>query len=196
MKRNGWVSLRGLALADLQVRLEQLGSPQSPTLLAPSHADARNCASLSSLHGHGAFPFHTDGAARRQPPSFVALWSSSAYETATLLLDGADPRLAHPVFGQAWLVTPGPAARSFYAVPRLERAGTTIWRLNPDCMRPARSLGSFQLAARALASVKALRITWHPNDALVLDNRRMLHAREPIAANETLRELTRIVVVA
>lgn len=194
LERDGWVRLPKIDPQDMRVLLRKIGCPRAVERLSTRGRATRGIRSLSGIHGLGAFPFHTDGAARPTPPTYVALWSPRAYDTATLLVDGASLRLAHPVFSRCWLVTPGAEAPSFYAVPRLQRRGVVTWRLNPDCMRPASTQLSPLDVSEIFASVGWVRMEWRAADALILDNRRVLHAREPVSRSDAVRELLRVQV--
>jgi hypothetical protein len=193
LANDGWVLLRGIGCAELRGLLRMLGRQGTTQLLKP-HSGGGTRRSLSGNHGLGAFPFHTDGAAQSRPPRYVAMWSPRPSDTATLLVDGTSRRLAQPVFENSWLVTPGAASASFYAVPRLRRRNRVEWRLNPDCMRPATARFSGLDIDALFASIEQIRITWAASDALVLNNYRMLHSREPVSQGDLTRELLRIQV--
>lgn len=183
--------LRSIGFGELSALLRRLGQPSAARLLRPHCGVGR---SLSGHHGLGAYPFHTDGATQQRPPAYVAIWSPRSSPTATVLVDGMSPQLALPPFERAWLVTPGPASRSFYAVPRLRRCERVEWRWNPDCMRPTMSRLSAVDFDSVFASIEQIRIAWRACDALVINNHRMLHSREAVVPNDSTRALLRIQV--
>ena len=193
LAQDGWVFLRSIGYTDFLAMLQTLGQLNSPQLLKPQLESSRGD-SLSGKHGLRAFPFHTDGAAQPSPPPYIRMWSAKPSTTATLLVDGASPQLAVSAFENAWLVSPGAAARPFYAIPRLRKQGRVEWRLNPDCMRPARAGSPVVDFDGIFAAIEQIRIAWRACDGLILNNMRMLHSRETVNQGDLDREILRIQV--
>jgi hypothetical protein len=193
IERNGWVALPDSAAPGLIALAGKLGSSATVRWLrAQNTGDARASRSLSSLHGRGSFPPHTDGAGRLQPARFVALLSERSYQAATLLYDGNDAALVSPEFSRSWLVSDG--GRRFYAVPRRRVRGRIRWRLNPDIMFPAGGDAELESALEPFGRMAKVRIEWEPGMAVIWDNHRMLHARESVGAKDGERSLLRVLV--
>ena len=188
--RHGWVRMSGLLPDDLRLLLSRFGRVEAPGVLTAT--DTARSRTLSGAHGRGTFPFHTDGAAEHRPPSYVALWSPEHYETATLLIDGEDHALALPVLERCWVVTPGGRRCPFYAIPRVVRDSRVNWRFNQDCMSPAGQVDALPGASALFSSVPSIRIEWNKADAIIFDNRRMLHSREAISPRDESRTLLRL----
>jgi alpha-ketoglutarate-dependent taurine dioxygenase len=177
--------------------------PGGPVLqeLTPIKAEDAPPHSLSSAHGVGAFPFHTDAAHHRRPPRWVVLRCADpgAENRSTLLADALRLAFAERQWRAlertVWWVRSG--GRGFPAsIVKRARDGIRI-RYDRGCMTPADL--AFTLAGeffeQALRQISHVRLEWQRNDMVIIDNWRMLHAR---AAAEGLdagsRRLQRILV--
>ncbi|WP_158104206.1 TauD/TfdA family dioxygenase [Amycolatopsis pretoriensis] len=160
------------------------GAPAVATLRPQDPADAAPN-SLSARYGKGAQPLHTDGAHLPKPPDIVVLTCETTSTTPTLLWAQATTTpgfVRHGVF----LISSG--SDSFF---------TTAYdqgrlRYDPGCMLPcdARAHQTVRFFEEAATSVTGYR--WNePGQVLLIDNRRVLHARAS-ADHEPQREIQRV----
>lgn len=143
----------------------------------PEHANKR---SLSAVFGRGQQPLHTDGAHHALPPDIVILAAAEPTSVPTLLWGASYERLIeigddirHGLFavddGQASFLAP--------ACNGWPTLGGQI-RFDPGCMTPVDSRARGVSAHFANALESATRFDWTQQDqVLVIDNRRVLHAR-------------------
>lgn len=145
--------------------------------------------SISSRTGMGAQPLHTDGAHLEMPPDVVALASACSHRAATRLWTprGADTPwedIRHGVFR----VSDGMASR-------YRSAGGRNWvRFDSCCMSPMDERSRRVVHFFRMAYKTSSRHQWSHNspEVLLMDNRRTLHAREPVDPAGPPRHLTRI----
>lgn len=152
--------------------------------------------SLTSRHGAGAFPYHTDGAHFALVPRYLVLRLASGTvshrptELVDLMgrIDDADERLLST---ERWKFGTG---RSCFI--------STIWssgglRYDMGIMRPAvpRRDASAGLVERLLASADPIGIDWIEGLTAVIDNHRMLHARAAGSGIPESRILERVLVM-
>ena len=140
--------------------------------------------SLSALHGHGAFPLHTDAAHHRVPPriTVLRLAHGSRNHRKTFLLD-SNQAFAHDLTanlrGGIWLVRSG--RHRFYR-SALEPIRRSRYRLRYDrgCMTPVTPrANAAESQMRTAASNPHLQsVVWVNGMTLVFDNWRILHGRD------------------
>lgn len=179
-------------------RVARPGGAQIDRLRPRSKSEAEPN-SLSSLHGLGAFPLHTDGAHCRVPPRFIMLRLAgiAASSTPTLVLDlhYAVTDLRQEMKTAVWLVNAG--RRRFYTTTFSSLKGHNVFRLDQGCMRPA-SPTAQRLAPRLrhrLRAAAADRIEWPAGQVLVLDNWRVAHGRGTVAESDaSCRVLERVLI--
>lgn len=164
------------------------GGPALNTLRPVGRTEAEPN-SLSARYGKGAQPLHTDGAHLRHPPDIVVLACETTSTTPTRLwstnrygrfVGGLPEFVHHGVF----LSTSG--NDSFFATA-IEGGHL---RYDPGCMIPcdARARQSVQFFAER----ETKEHQWcEPAQVLLIDNRRVLHARAS-AAHEPDREIQRL----
>lgn len=193
----GWASGSG-SLPLLRLSARNLGwsevtfrSTDPPVMsLQPLDAAEARPNSLSSRYGRGAQPFHTDGAHLLEPPDFVLLLAEKTSEVPTLLWKceiihyqlPSYTDLKHGVF----LVHNG--SESFF---RTAASGPNL-RYDPGCMAPCDERS--RRAVRFFAGVTKSAVEHHwdvPGKVLLIDNRRVLHARAA-AEDEPGREIKRV----
>lgn len=170
-------------------------NPQPVRTIVPVERDLAPRNSLSSRHGAGAFPFHTDGAHWCVPPAYLILHCVDAgdIDRPTRLLPlGAwltrsiEQRLAT----QPWIVCDGKHA--FFSTPITR--GPQCVRYDVGCMRPALD-GTQDEVELATQRASAVTVGWRPGDVLVISNRRCLHARgAPNGTGQQERVLKRVLV--
>lgn len=193
----GAVSCLG-TLSELRLMAIDLGWAEQPirrgdgpvTELRPVTSDDAHPRSLSAIVGLGQQPLHTDGAHLVAPPDVVVLASTEPSETGTRLY-----RLGSQVRPLAAALTNG----LFSIADGGDRFLATALadgrlRFDPGCMTPcdqrARTVAKFFEAAYSEASVH----NWSATEGqlLVIDNRRMLQAREAHAPLDEPRVIQRV----
>ena len=170
-------------------------------VLVPKAVEDSAHRTLSAIHGVGAFPFHTETAHWRKPVDLVVLRcvNPGAAGRSTRLIDGWKLNLDEEEIKRLSfsLMVVKNGARSFLA-PLVERGQSKIrFRYDSGCMRPAfdKSAESFAQFADRLNASHFREIPWERNLTLILDNRRMLHARAAASTMDEDRQLERVYVV-
>lgn len=159
--------------------------------LRPSTREQSAPRSLSALFGLAAQPLHTDGAHIPRPPDVVALVAEQMSSTPTLVwaergtsgrhLPGA---ARHGVF----LVDSG--RNAFYATAVREGHGLAY---DPGCMTPCDQRARQLVDYFAAQIGEADQVNWtEPNQVLIIDNRRALHARAAVPPDDLNRRLNRV----
>jgi L-asparagine oxygenase len=155
--------------------------------LKPAPASPQLPNTYSGRYGFDEFPFHTDLAHHLTPPPYILLRCIRGHEAvSTRLIDSV--QIIRSV-GTSLL------ARALVQ-PRRPRNGQrplmSIWephvgqgqlRWDPEYLSAAGVAGEEAMAAivDAIASAPPLEVTLcRPGDTLIVDNRRMLHARSPV----------------
>jgi L-asparagine oxygenase len=154
--------------------------PFAPSVLRPEMRQIPT--SLSSRHGLGEFPFHTDTAHWDVPARYLVLHCENPGRglRPTLLQDSRNWALNREhkssVLRDVW--------KCGYVEPRLCTVGQKIGdrlavRFDEACMRPltARAIDLRNRLRSYIEECPKTRIEWAPGDILILDNHRMLHAR-------------------
>jgi alpha-ketoglutarate-dependent taurine dioxygenase len=155
--------------------------------------------SLSSRHGTGAFPFHTDCAHWRTPPEHVLLYccapgrgrrATLILETSALALTDAARRALRD---GVWRT----AHRRPFLTSILEgRVEGDAWRFDPECMHPFSPTARLatSLLNQSLCSLTPTVHHWTAGDLLILANRHVLHARALSDGPDPDRILLRVFV--
>jgi hypothetical protein len=195
----GWAAGRG-DVESVREQARALGWRELPprrgddtlSVLTPVDNAAARPNSLSAQYGLGQQPLHTDGAHLLDPPDVLVLAASRPTITPTLLWRPATLNTSIKLPGEAlrhgmFLVRNG--RDSFYS-PALADGR---YRYDPGCMAPcdlrAREVSSY--FERALPH--AHRHDWSTtNEVLLIDNRRVLHARPAVPECDSGRELVRV----
>ena len=208
LRRDGFWIGRVAGEAELTAIAAGLGEPvparsTAPVLqdLVPLEAAGAPKKSLSSLHGEGSFPFHTDGAHHRRPPRWVVMRCIDPGQgnRPTLLADGArlplTARQSREIERAVWWVRSG--GRSFPASIVKRTGEVTVIRYDRGCMAAANPAfaAAGDLFDAAIEASDHVRLSWQADDAVVFDNWRMLHARGTASGPDTgVRRLQRILV--
>jgi alpha-ketoglutarate-dependent taurine dioxygenase len=169
------------------------------TTLQPRTTTDAHPKSLSARFGLGPQPLHTDGAHLTEPPHIVVMTSGRTSTTSTHLWPARHtvkhvryppPEVQHGMF----LVANG--KDSFFTTA----FSANTYRYDPGCMTPcdARARSAMQYFNSALEGDQSSEYTnpfefkWDvPNKILILDNKKMLHARAS-AENDPARTLQRV----
>jgi hypothetical protein len=151
--------------------------------------------SLTKEFGLGAFPFHTDGAHRPIPPEFTILQYSGIEksETGTLFLDSLEFSGAKEnedlFFNEIYLVQYGEKP---FLSPLINKQiyKRSIFRFNKMVMKKLINLTSKTLEDSI--STTPLRINWTKGKIIIINNWRLLHAREKLVeGEEQIRKIKR-----
>jgi hypothetical protein len=165
-------------------------------------SEARPC-TTSGKYGRGSFPLHTDMAHWPVPPRYLVMRSAgSAAATPTLLVDAKaldlDGRYGPHWRRAVWRVIQ--VRRPFLCSMHFSIGKTTGLRWDPDAMVPHSSLAE-ELAIDLSETLERSRhtqataFTWkQPNNLLIVDNWRIMHARPDVQDADAHRLLQRVVV--
>jgi alpha-ketoglutarate-dependent taurine dioxygenase len=202
-RRSGW-AVGSMRLGSVLVQADARGWVEVPTrkgepgvsVLRPTPPQQAHPRSLSATHGLGEQPLHTDGAHLPVPPDFVVLHAAKPNGTPTRVwsLHAAATNTEYPVIP----LLPGLRAGLFMVSSGKERFLAAArdaegWRYDPGCMSPCdqrarEAVGYFESVAASAYSHH-----WtEPDQVLVIDNRRALHARGVVSAADADRALTRV----
>jgi L-asparagine oxygenase len=154
---------------------------------------------LSSRYGEGRFPFHTDAAHWRVPPTFVLLYCESP---------GAGGRPTELIDTSSWQLNPKTRIaltsgvwRAAHKSPHLcsvaeESEGMLHFRYDSACMTPLGSVSCRlkEEIERQIQTSSVTRLSWSPGTLLVMNNQRILHARGGASVNDEGRTLLRVLV--
>ena len=193
------VALLALAEALGRVAVDRR-DPRPVRSVSPREAGDARPNTLSSRHGLGTFPFHTDTAYWREPATLLMLYcvDPGAGGRETVVSDTRTWRLTRDerthLARSLWRVDTG--RRAFLEPLAVESSGTLRIRFDRACMQPVGSESATAgdlVGERAVAN--AVPIRWAAGDLLVLDNRIALHARTAAACADLDRTLKRILVV-
>jgi L-asparagine oxygenase len=195
-----------LEAGDLLDLCAQLGRPRGdqrdPRIirtLSPQEPVDAPANTLSSRYGLGAFPFHTEVAYWRRPARYVVLTCIDPGTGCrpTLLCDGGSWQLTsaerRSLAEGVWKVS---CTRPFLCSILSGDDGHGRIRFDADCMIPmTREARLAQgIVAERLEGSGRVEINWVAHDLLVIDNRRILHARGAAQARDVSRTLQRVLV--
>jgi hypothetical protein len=202
-RRSGWAA-GSVPLQRLRWQARDLRWAEMPTrkgdpavsVLRPTSSEEAHRRSLSATHGLGEQPLHTDGAHLTVPPHYLVLHAARPNGTPTLVWS-LYSRLTNPDYPT---VPPLPGLRAglFLVRSGKERFLTAAreaggLRYDPGCMTPCDQRARDAVRYFESLASKAHRHGWtEPDQVLVIDNRRTLHARGAVSAADVDRELTRV----
>lgn len=206
LKSNGFCFVQGVSETELLDYVKPLGriradsrNPELIREIRPQSISTAKSNTLSSRHGTGRFPFHTDTAHWERPARYLILYcvTPGSGERPTLLQDSHSWKLIRGEMDLAaralWVVGNRTAKLTYVVLASDEQLSI---RYDMDCMRPmteeARELRN--ILVRKVETTPQLRIDWHAGDLLVIDNHRMVHARGAAKRDDEDRVLKRILV--
>lgn len=167
--------------------------------IAPMPSALATSNTLSSRHGFGAFPFHTDSAYWKKPARWLVLWciAPGVARRTTILSDTRSWQLSDEeelaLRNEVWVVR---HVRDPFLCSHMARDGSI--RADYACMYPATEGldESRRIVENRLAQMPTRRISWEPHHVLVIDNWRVLHARGEAARPDPDRRLKRVLARA
>lgn len=208
VSRDGLALLRGHEVNEraLLALARDLGEPRPdaqyrPVVrpLRPSEPRHARPNTLSSRHGLGAFPLHTEAAYWKTPPRYLILACvhPGAGARPTHLVDmrvviGVRPALVDDLRRARWLVD----ARPPFFANAIAGSGDGAFRFDAACMRPCD--GYAETVAHELRetldTLAPLAMNWRPGDVLAIDNWRFVHGRGTSRVRDPMRVLMRVLV--
>lgn len=132
--------------------------------------------SLSSTHGTGKFPPHTDYATEVIPPHYIALVCPVYRSAKTLIYDSEPLRDLEDFRKAVFRVTTG--RQSFSTRVITKHNDSFLVRYNADIMEPLNDYAS-RITSEISPSLKPnFIIDWSDFSYVIIDNWRFLHGRE------------------
>ena len=170
-------------------------------ILVPQVHDTAPPGTLSSLHGVGPFPFHTETAHWKRPVDLVVLrcLHPGSADRRTLLVDGWELGLARDevrALTQSLSVVKN-GSRSFLAAPVEKQTRGLQFRYDKACMKPAYKGATtvFNQLDRLISEAEFQEVHWIAGRNLIFDNRRVLHSRASAEVVDSDRRIERIYIV-
>lgn len=206
-KEKGFLLKRGLTYQQFLSLASTLGkvSPSSINVeeLRVQQHDSKILQSWTNIFGTGFFPYHTDFVNHAIPPKILLLRladNSLSYRNTLLLDSHLLPFTAEEyqqLTKEKWKV---PIKNKRALIRIIDKpnfaADKTVFRYDPIMMKPfSRSNKSAKTLYNTIAKVVPYSHAWIAQDVLIIDNWRILHAREdnPTSTNHQ-RILQRIIL--
>jgi L-asparagine oxygenase len=197
VEKTGWVFLPKLKpsmphadIVDELGRAVCLGEGDAVHYLTPTVREDAPDNTFSGNYGTGAFPFHTDLAILKSPPRYLFLRCEVGSEdVGTLLIEGfpVESKSERSLLDRSSV---RPRRRTREGRPLLKLVeqvrGTRRIRWDPLYLEPAGPSAKklvTELRSRLKAADPTRIVLVEPGDTLIVDNWRMLHAREPAGEN-------------
>ncbi len=190
LDRNGYIELFNIDIKQILTFFSE-GYTVDTCELIPNKSSNNYSITLSSEYKYEAFPFHTDGAHHLIPPKWVILNYTGILEsgTATLLFDSKSVSHLQEnedlLFNEIYLVSQ--RSNPFLtSIINTQMSKFPIFRWNELVMKRLIKRSPFNMAN--LLNSYHKRVSWTVGKTLIIDNWRILHAREKVVNGE---ELTR-----
>lgn len=155
--------------------------------LRPAISDINSPNTYSGRYGLGEFPFHTDLAHHQNPPPFLVLRCLRGYAGVfTPLVDGHPivEKIGDSLLSRALVQARRPIQRALPLLAIWEpHIGKGQLRWDHEYLRPASAAGeeAMQRIVDEIAqSIRHSVTLCETGDTLIIDNRRMLHARSQV----------------
>lgn len=203
----GWIQIDGINTDDQLMNIAKcLGVPipisatSYVAYLRPTRTHHAKPNTLSSSHGLGAFPLHTDTAFWPLPARYLIMRVLGDHSRPTTIIDfktvftHCSKRELHDIRQSIWRIRiPG---LQCYCSMMFKHRNQTGWRFDPNCMSPVN--GAAKRAAKQLSRYlnrcRPFSVKWTIGKAVVIDNWRALHGRGRRPVRERNRILHRIYV--
>ena len=189
LENQGYCVLEDISEARMWDIASELGSPMPETrdgqvlrLIRPQSERTSPPNTLSSRYGLSSFPFHTDAAYWLKPPRYVILRCVDPGEgnRCTLLSDTYTwlSKRKWNILTRAVCAVAGRQPFLAAIAEYDENRGFAI-RYDADCMKPTSNWAKEALALISTdhSNTPVTEIHWHSGELLVIDNKRLLHAR-------------------
>jgi alpha-ketoglutarate-dependent taurine dioxygenase len=208
LRDQGWLYLDGACKTEmLHATASQFGTVVlAPTgeavrQLVPIDALAAKPRSLSSGHGRGKLPFHTDTAFWPTPARLVVLHATGDLRRSTYLLswksvlDSLAPNQVQDLRGSVWLASIPPST-NFYATSIFNVSRQKACRYDTNVLEPVNESAerTMQAVQVAISKLTPIEIRWTPNSCLVINNWTTLHSRGDEPKDEQQRIIYRVYV--
>lgn len=174
-------------------------SPQPVRDISPQTFAEAKGNTLSSRYGTAPFPLHTDAAHWTEPPKYLLFHciSPGSGNRPTVLQDTYEWRLTQEetesVVREVWKTA---QFRPELCTIGEMRAGRCLIRYDRACMSPmtakAEKVDAF--LASKIADTQTRLIEWVPGMTVILDNRRILHARGKAIGPDADRLIKRMLI--
>lgn len=206
LRESGYTFLSDIEFSELPSICAVLGtvtmdrrSPAPYRRISPQKIESAKENTLSSRYGTGAFPFHTDAAHWRHPPTHLMLFCEKP---------GSANRQTHLIDTRAWKIDDELRASMRSAIWRAghkepwlctvaeENGGELAVRYDTSCMSPAGPKAErlrLQIESCIADSTK-IQISWEKNSLLIINNSRLLHARAMASSSDNDRILIRTLI--
>lgn len=134
---------------------------------------------LSSRHGLGPLPLHSDFVTEAIPPRYIALCCPVNRSADTMLFEGA--AIAEGLGSSAKAALFRVATGHHYFTARFvsQRAADSLYRYNADCMTPLNAAAIKVIDAVSSALPPTVVVDWGSISTIIFDNWRFLHSRGP-----------------
>lgn len=183
----------------LGVPVGDVRTPEPIRLIRPQPTETAKRNTLSSRHGMGAFPFHTDAAYWPTPARYILFHcvNPGAGGRPTLLIDPRawswPERERRWLYNEVWRVT---ARRPFHCTIGSQGEDGLRVRFDEACMTPVTSGATelLHLLQEAITTSRVVSIRWRQGDLLIVDNMRLLHARGSASQSDEDRVLARVLI--
>lgn len=167
--------------------------------LRPSELEVSAPNTYSGRYGHGEFPFHTDFAHYPGPPAFLMLRCIRGYsQVTTRLIDGFQivGKIGSSLLSRALVQARRPFRGALPLMTIWEpHVGSGQLRWDEEYLKPASFAGEeamTQIADEIARSEPSSVALSEPGDTLVIDNRRVLHARAAVPPDCRDRVIERV----
>jgi hypothetical protein len=205
-KEKGMVVLKEISYQDFVALAEQLQDDQPMTAvehLRVRQEDRTILQSWTNIFGTGFFPYHTDFVNRLPPPHILLLRlaEESKSNRNTLFIDTQLLPFSYEDYQQLtnekWKVPSKNKTKLIRIVEQPSFAqGETIFRFDPVMMKPfSKKNKGNHILAQAISKVTPYSHTWKAQDVLLVNNWRIIHARDTSAQPDPDRVLQRITII-
>lgn len=190
LDRAGWVAFaRGSKAPTLRELSEELEIKKlSQMRLQANPADVARPNTLSSRHGLGTFPMHTDNALASPPPRYIIFCAPKHRACKTLLFPAN--ACANDLWTESVFVS-RLRGRLRYSTAIIEYGGEKGIRYNAACMLPQNEPAR-QLTRVLQDCTPTNTIDWTHSGRAVIDNWRCLHGRDPVKIDHVNNYIRRI----
>ena len=204
LRTNGWIEINNISsdndLVDIANEIGQIIPQRNGELifnLTPSNGENSVKGTLSNRHGFNAFPLHTDTAYWPIPVRYILLSSKFPSCCKTLLtsatsilnqLDVRDREDAHKAIYKIKTTN-----SQFYSSLLFNENSVKGIKYDSACMFPANKSARAFVQKMGEVEIPLNEITWKGNNAIIIDNWKMLHGRGNALITEK-RELKRIYI--